>query len=178
MKNHIVISIRITFVLLVITCGIYPLAVWAIGQAAFPDQANGSLIVRDKKIIGSSLIGQDFTGERFFHPRPGSYDPTASGGTNYGPTSKKLLDSIRERAAKYDGPKPIPADAVTGSCSGVDPHISPANAYAQAARVARANGLGLAQVRALIDRHTEGRFLGVFGAPRVNVLRINLELLK
>ena len=171
MKDHILISLRITFALLVITCGIYPLAIWAIGQVAFRDQANGSLIVRDGKIVGSSLIGQEFTSDRFFHSRPGGY-------TNYGPTSKKLLDAIRERVAHYDGPRPIPADAVTQSCSGVDPHISPASAHAQAARVARANGLTLAQVHALIDRHTEGKFLGVFGEPRVNVLRINLELMK
>jgi K+-transporting ATPase ATPase C chain len=124
MRQHIIISIRITIALLVMTCGVYPLAVWAIGQTFFRHQANGSLIVRDGKVIGSEIIGQDFTGERFFHARP-------TGSTNWGPTSKKLLDAIRDRTTKYADTKPaggIPADAVTQSCSGVDPHISPENA--------------------------------------------------
>lgn len=181
MKQHVFISLRITLALLVLTCGLYPAAVWAIGQTFFPQQANGSLLTRDGKVIGSTLIGQDFTGERFFHPRPSSsgYDPSASGGTNWGPTSKKLLDALTERTAKYGDTKPaggIPADAVTASCSGVDPHISPENAASQAARVARANGLPLGRVQALIAAHTEGRFLGIFGEPRVNVLLLNLDV--
>jgi potassium-transporting ATPase KdpC subunit len=178
MKTHILISIRITFALLVITCGIYPLAVWAIGQAAFRDQANGSLIKRNGKVIGSELIGQSFTSERYFHPRPSSsnYDPSASGGTNLGPTSAKLRDSIASAVKAYDIHTNVPADAVTASCSGVDPHISPANAAAQAARVARANKLPLQEVQRLIARHTEERWLGVYGEPRVNVLLLNLEL--
>ena len=180
MKNHILVSIRITFALLVITCGVYPLLVWGIGQLAFRDKANGSLITRNGHVIGSELIGQAFTSERFFHSRPSSsgYDPSASGGTNLGPTSAKLRDSIASAVKAYDAHTNVPADAVTSSCSGVDPHISPANAAAQAARVARANGLPLDDVQRLIARHTEERFLGVFGEPRVNVLLINLELLK
>src|ERR1700686_276578 len=111
MKEHLIISIRITIVLLMITCGIYPLAVWAVGQTAFRDKANGSLIVRDGKVIGSEIIGQDFAGERFFHPRPSAagnngYDGMASGGTNYGPTSKKLLDAISDRVKKYGDTNP------------------------------------------------------------------------
>ena len=180
MKNHLLISIRMTVVLAIITCGIYPAAVWAIGQIAFNHQANGSLIVRNGKVIGSELIGQNFTSDRFFHPRPSAagkdgYDPTATGGTNYGPTSKKLRDSI---AAALGNRRDVPADQVTASASGLDPHISPANAYDQAARVARANHVTETQVRALIDRHIEGRLLGIYGEPRVNVLALNLELQK
>ena len=179
MKN-ILISIRMTVVLLIIVSGIYPLAVWAVGQVAFNHQANGSLIVRNGKVIGSEIIAQNFTGDRFFHPRPSAagkdgYDPTASGGTNLGPTSQKLRDSI---AAAVAGRTNVPADQVTSSASGVDPDISPANAYDQVPRVAKANQRSEADVRALVDRHTEGRFLGIFGEPRVNVLAVNLELQK
>jgi K+-transporting ATPase ATPase C chain len=184
MRQHTLISIRITFALLVITCGLYPLVVWGIGQTAFRDGANGSLLTRNGKVIGSTLIAQNFTGEQYFHPRPsaagsGGYDPSASGGTNWGMTSKKLLDAVTGRTAAYAEVRPaggIPTDAVTASCSGVDPDISPANAYAQAPRVAKANGVPLAQMTALIDRQTGGRFAGVFGEPRVNVLRLNLAL--
>jgi K+-transporting ATPase ATPase C chain len=184
MKEHLIISIRITIALLVITCGIYPLAVWAVGQTAFHDKANGSLILRDGKVIGSEIIGQDFAGERFFHPRPSAagnngYDGMASGGTNYGPTSKKLLDAISDRVTKYGDTKPaggIPADAVTASCSGLDPHISPENAASQSARVARANGLTQSQVDDMIRKRTESRFLGIYGEPRVNVLLLNLDI--
>jgi K+-transporting ATPase ATPase C chain len=179
MKEHLIISIRITLVLLVITCGFYPLAVWGVAQL-FPRQANGSLIVRNGTVIGSDLIGQNFVGDRYFHPRPSAagkdgYDPTASGGTNFGPTSKKLRDAV---AQEVGGRTNVPADAVTSSASGLDPHISPANAYAQAERVARANGVAVEIIRALIARHTEGRFLGIYGEPRVNVLELNLELLQ
>jgi len=184
MAEHIKIAIRITIALLVITCGFYPLAVWGIGQTAFRDQANGSLITRDGKVIGSEIIGQNFAGERFFHGRPSNagsdgYDPRASGGTNWGPTSKKLLDAIADRTTKYADTRPaggIPADAVTASCSGVDPHISPENAFSQAARVAAANKLPLDRVEAMIRARTEGRFMGIFGEPRVNVLLLNLDL--
>ena len=184
MVEHVKISLRITVVLLVITCGFYPLAVWGIGQTFFRDKANGSLITRNGNVIGSEIIGQNFAGDRFFHPRPSAagtdgYDPTASGGSNLGPTSKKLLDAISDRTTKYADTRPargIPADAVTASCSGVDPHISPENAASQAARVARANGIPLARVQQMIAAHTEGRFLGIFGEPRVNVLLLNLAL--
>jgi K+-transporting ATPase ATPase C chain len=184
MKEHLFPAVRLTFVLLVLLCVIYPAVVWGIGQVAFRDQANGSLLVRDGKVIGSSLIGQAFTSERFFHSRPSAagadgYDATASGGSNLGPTSQKLHDRIAQSIAGYRDERPaggIPADAVTASASGLDPHISPANAAAQAARVARANQMSGEEVRRLIDTHTEGRFLGIFGEPRVNVLELNLEL--
>jgi K+-transporting ATPase ATPase C chain len=184
MVEHIKISLRITVALLVITCGFYPALVWAIGQVAFRHQANGSLIERNGKVVGSELIGQNFAGQRFFHPRPSAagndgYDGTASGGTNFGPTSRKLLDAISDRVTKYSDTRPaggIPADAVTASGSGLDPHISPASALSQAARVARANGLPSAQVESLIRRQTEGRFLGIYGEPRVNVLLLNLDI--
>ncbi|HVR41232.1 MAG TPA: K(+)-transporting ATPase subunit C, partial [Thermoanaerobaculia bacterium] len=153
MKQHIVISLRITLVLLVITCGIYPVVVWGIGQLAFRDKANGSLIVRDGKIIGSSLIGQTFTSDRYFHSRPDPHDAMASGGSNLGPTSKKLRDRIAVVAEKN-----IPADAVTTSASGLDPHISPDNALMQIPRVAKARGLDEARIRALVEQHTEHRF--------------------
>ncbi len=184
MFEHIKISIRITIVLLIITCGLYPAIVWGIGQIAFRHQANGSLIERNGKVIGSEIIGQNFTSERYFHPRPSAagndgYDATASGGSNLGPTSKKLRDTINDRVTKYADTKPsggIPADAVTASASGLDPHISPVNALSQAARVARARGLSSTQIESMIHAHTENRFLGIYGEPRVNVLLLNLDL--
>jgi K+-transporting ATPase, C subunit len=184
MTEHIKISIRITIALLIITCGFYPLAVWAIGQTVFHDKANGSLITRDGKVIGSEIIGQNFADEKFFHGRPSNagsdgYDPSASGGTNWGATSKKLLAAITQRTTQYADTKPaggIPADAVTASCSGVDPHISPENATSQAPRVARVNKLPLEHVQQMIAAQTEGRFLGIYGEPRVNVLRLNLAI--
>jgi potassium-transporting ATPase KdpC subunit len=161
MKDHIVVSIRITLVLLVITCGVYPLAIWAIGQLAFHDKANGSLIMREGKIIGSALIGQQFSADRYFHARP-------AGVSNLGPTSRALAERLggRDRAA----------DAATTSASGVDPHISPPNAFAQVARVAKARRIDENRLRALVQRHVKGRFLGVYGEPRVNVLLLNLAL--
>ena len=181
MKEHLLISLRITAVLLAITCGIYPVAVWGIGQLAFNHRANGSLITRNGRVIGSELIGQNFTDERFFHPRPSAagndgYDPTASGGTNLGPPSKKLRDAVAAAVWSYEIHANVPADAVTASASGLDPHISPENALAQAPRVARANGMPLDRVQALIRQRTEGRFAGIFGEPRVNVLLLNLDL--
>lgn len=184
MKEHVRISLRITAALFVVTCVIYPALVWVIGQAAFRDQANGSLIERNGVLIGSELIGQNFASDRFFHPRPSAagndgYDGTASGGTNFGPTSRKLLDAINGRIAKYADAKlagGIPADALTSSGSGLDPHISPENAFLQASRVARASGLPLRKVESLIRNHTEPRFLGIYGEPRVNVLLLNLDI--
>jgi K+-transporting ATPase ATPase C chain len=176
MKQHILISLRMTAVMVVLTCGLYPLAVFAIAQLSFPHQANGSFGPH-----GSELIGQAFTSPRFFHSRPSAagndgYDGTASTGTNLGPTSKKLRDAIAAAVQSYDVQTNVPADAVTSSGSGLDPHISPENAYAQAARVAKANGLPIEHVSAMIQRRIEHRFLGVFGEPRVNVLLINQEL--
>jgi K+-transporting ATPase ATPase C chain len=175
MKQHLFISIRITIALLVITCGIYPAVVWGIGQVAFRHQANGSLITRNGHVIGSELIGQNFTSDRYFHPRPSAanYDATASGGSNLGPTSRKLAERI---AASTHGDRNIPADAVTTSASGLDPHISPANALMQVHRVANARGMDENHLRAIVEQHVEGRFIGVFGEPRVNVLLLNLAL--
>ena len=183
LTGHIVVSIRITIVLLVITCGLYPLAIWTIGQILFRDKATGSLITREGHVIGSTLIAQNFTGDRFFHPRPSAagsdgYDASSSGGTNLGPTSRKLRDAVAGAIQSFDVKTNVPADAVTSSGSGLDPHISPDNAMAQAPRVARANHLPLQRVQAMIRARTEGRFLGIYGEPRVNVLLLNLDLLQ
>ena len=183
MKNYIVISLRMAAILAVITCGLYPLAVFAIAQIAFHDKANGSFREFRGRVVGSELIGQNFASDRFFHSRPSAagsagYDATSSGGTNLGPTSKKLLDAIAARVKAFDVRSNVPADAVTSSASGLDPHISPQNAYAQAARVARANGMSKAAVEAMIRERTEGRFLGLYGEPRVNVLALNVELVQ
>jgi K+-transporting ATPase ATPase C chain len=178
MKQHLLVSLRMTFVLVILTCGIYPLVVFALAQLAFREKANGSFIMHNGRVIGSELIGQSFASDRLFHSRPSSsdYDATASGGTNLGPTSKKLRDAVSSAVKSFDVHVNVPADAVTSSASGLDPHISPANANAQAGRVAHANGLALEQVRVLIARSTEERFLGVFGEPRVNALRLNLAI--
>jgi K+-transporting ATPase ATPase C chain len=173
-------------VLAVILCGLYTLAAWVLAQGLFPGRANGSLIVRDGVVAGSSLIGRQFTSPEYFHPRPSAagegYDGGRSGGTNLGPLSKALAETVRDRIAAYreenglDAAAPVPADAVTASASGLDPHISPENARIQARRVSRARGLAEADVLARIEACTEGRTLGILGEPRVNVLRLNLAL--
>ena len=179
-------SLLATAALAVLLCGVYPLAVHLIGRGVFPGRADGSLLVRDGVVVGSSLIGRSFEGPRYFHPRPSAagtgYDGTASGGTNLGPLSKALSEAVARLAADYRAENGlpagtlIPADAVTSSASGLDPHISPANARLQAARVARARGLDESFVRARVEAFTEERDLGVLGEPRVNVLRLNLDL--
>jgi len=179
-------SLLATAALAVLLCGVYPLAVHLIGRGVFPGRADGSLLVRDGAVVGSSLIGRSFEGPRYFHPRPSAagtgYDGTASGGTNLGPLSKALSEAVASRAADYRAENGLPAgtllpaDAVTSSASGLDPHISPANARLQAARVARARGLAEADVLVRIEAFTEGRDLGVLGEPRVNVLKLNLDL--
>lgn len=160
----------------------YPLAVTAVAQVAFPGQADGSLIERDGRVVGSRLIGQNFAGPRYFHPRPSAagegYDAMASSPSNLGPTNEKLLRAVDERRAAYrqanDAPAPI--DALTASGSGLDPHISQANARLQAPRIARARGLDPGDVLALVAEHTASRSLGFLGEPGVNVLELNLTL--
>jgi K+-transporting ATPase ATPase C chain len=189
MKNgmqQLRIALVVTALTLVLLCGIYPLVVWGVSQAVFPGQANGSLITRDGAIVGSALIGQNFSAEKYFHPRPSAagngYDAANSSGSNLGPTSQKLFDAIKERVAAYrkenglaDG-DPIPADAVTASGSGLDPEISPPNAMLQAGRVARARGWEPARMENLVRSHSRGRALGILGDPGVNVLGLNLAL--
>jgi len=176
-----------TLVLAVVCSGVYPLIVLGISQALFRDKANGSLIVvKDGAVRGSKLIGQNFASEKYFHSRPSAagngYDATSSGGSNLGPTSQKLNDAIKDRVAAYraeNGLKetdPVPADAVTASGSGLDPHISLQNAELQIPRVARTRGMAEEKVRELVQQNTNGRDLGVFGEPGVNVLELNLAL--
>lgn len=177
-----------TIVLAAVCCGAYPLAVTGIAKLAFRHQADGSLITDPQGgVIGSALLGQNFTGEGYFHPRPSAagangYDAANSCGSNLGPTSRKLADQIKERIAAYrtsnglGTDQPVPADAVTASGSGLDPHISPANAALQTARVARARSLPPDQVRALISASTDRAGLGLLGEDGVNVLRLNLAL--
>ena len=180
------ISLLATLSLAVILCGLYPLVVWILAQGLFPAKAGGSMIVQDGKVIGSSLISQRFTDPKYFHPRPSAagqgYDAASSGGSNLGPISKKLVEAIGQRVMDYRAENNltpdalVPADAVTASASGLDPHISLRNALLQASRVARARGLGEKSVVRQIETHTEGRDLGILGEPRVNVLLLNLAL--
>jgi K+-transporting ATPase ATPase C chain len=179
-------SVAAVLSLAVISCGIYPAAVWILAQGLFPAKANGSLVMRSGAILGSRLIGQGFAESKYFHPRPSAagqgFDAASSGGRNLGPTSKKLVDAVRQRIADYRaennlGPDTIvPADAVTASASGLDPHISLKNALLQTPRVARVRGLDEMAVRKLVETYTEGRDLGILGEPRVNVLMLNLAL--
>jgi K+-transporting ATPase ATPase C chain len=180
-------SLVLTAVFAVLLCGAYPLAVWAGAQAFFPAKANGSLVADATGTVrGSQLLAQNFSSAKYFQPRPSAagtgYDATSSSGTNLGPTSQKLADSIKAAVAAYRttnglaADAAVPADAVTSSGSGLDPHISPANAQFQAARVAQARHLPLAQVQALILRTVRDRDWGVFGEPTVNVLQLNVAL--
>jgi K+-transporting ATPase ATPase C chain len=185
MKQILLPAVMLTLVITVLTGLVYPLVVTGLSQAFFPHQANGSLITVNGKIVGSSLIGQKFTRPEYFHGRPSGagdgYDAANSGATNLGPTNQALVNRVRDDIKKFreENPTytgPIPADLLTSSASGLDPHISPASAYAQIDRVAKARGSSADAVRQAIDRHVEGRQFGIFGEPRVNVLELNLDL--
>jgi len=204
MAKQLVTAIRLTLVLLLLVSGVYPLVVWGLSQVAFKHQANGSLLTNAQgQVIGSALLAQGFTKPEYFHPRPSAagngYDPTQSSGTNLGPTSDKLINGVHKDLAPgkpdpadFDGVvdlakqyrkdngladnTPVPVDAVTRSGSGLDPHISPANAALQADRVAGARGTTGDTVRGLIKQNTSGRALGFLGEPAVNVLTLNVAL--
>ena len=180
-------AVLATLALAVICCGLYPLVVFGISQTLFRDKANGSLIVDPNGTVrGSKLLGQSFTADKYFHPRPSAagngYDAANSGGSNLGPTSQKLNDAMKEHITAYrkenglSDTDPVPADAVTASGSGLDPHISLRNAELQTPRVAKASGLTEERVRELIRQNTEGPDLGFLGEPGVNVLLLNLAL--
>jgi K+-transporting ATPase ATPase C chain len=181
-------SIVATIFFAIILCGVYPLVVFGAAQLFFPHQANGSLLVDKSRVIrGSALLAQNFTGAQYFHPRPSAagangFDPTSSSGSNLGPTSSNLVANITGNIATYRSDNnlatnaPVPADAVTASGSGLDPHISPANAEIQIARVAKARGISEDRVREFVKQNTSGRDLGLFGEPRVNVMTLNFSL--
>ena len=178
-------AFRMTLVLTVLTGLIYPGVVTGLCQLLFRDRANGSLITANGQVVGSSLIGQAFTKPEYFHGRPSAagngYDGLSSGGANLGPTNQKLIDRVKKDVDAFhkenpDYKGPIPADLLTTSASGLDPHISVASAEAQIARVAKTRGVSEDQIRSLIASHTEGRDLGFMGEPRVNVLELNLAL--
>ena len=186
MRKTIIIGLRVTAVTLGLTGIVYPCLVTTLAQVLFPRQASGSLVTDDSgKVVGSALIGQRFGKAWYFQPRPSAagdgFDPTASGGSNLGPTSRKLRDRVRadiERLRK-DNPEaigPVPDELVTTSASGLDPHLSPAGALWQVPRVARARGIAPQRVRAILESMIEGRDLGVLGEPRVNILLLNLAL--
>ena len=192
MAQHLRPAVLLLVLLTVITGLAYPLALTGIAQLVFPTQANGSLIERDGKVVGSSLIGQTFTEDKYFHGRPSAttdtdpkdptktipapYNAANSAGSNLGPTSKALVDRVKEDVGKLDAKGPVPVDLVTTSGSGLDPDISPAAAEFQVERVAKARGLAPERVRALVAEATQGRTFGLIGEPRVNVLQLNLAL--
>ncbi len=185
MKDHVFVSVRLLVVFTILLGFGYPAAVWAVGRVAFPSAAGGSFVARDGRVVGSSLIGQAVTSPGLFRTRPSAagsgYDAAVSSGSNLGPTSKTLADRVtaevaKARAENVGAKGPVPADAVTASGSGLDPHVSPGFALWQVPRVAKETGIPAADLEAVVARRTEGRFLGLFGEPRVNVLLINLEV--
>lgn len=183
----LIVAIRMTIVLTVLTGLAYPIVMTGISLAVLPDQARGSLIVRNGKAIGSSLIGQNFSAPGYFHSRPSAagdkgYDASSSSGSNLGPTNKVLIEAVKSRLKNVLEENPgttaaqVPIDMVTASGSGLDPEISPAAAQVQEARVAKARGISEDQVRKLVDQSTRGRWMGILGEPGVNVLQLNLAL--
>ena len=183
LTRNLITATLMTIVTTVLFGLVYPLLVTGLAQVIFPDKANGQLIEQNGKIVGSRLIGQAFSSPGYFRSRPSAagagYDATSSGGTNLGPTNKKLIDAVQAavEAARDENPDvPVPVDLVTSSASGLDPHISPAAALFQAPRIARERGMPQQDIRRLIDTYTAGRPLGFFGEPAVNVLELNLAL--
>lgn len=192
MRRQLLTGLRVTAALLVVTCGIYPLAVWAIGRVAFRDKTDGSFVTAKGAVVGSTLIGQTWNDQdgkplrQYFQPRPSAagdgYDPTASGGSNLGPSNPKLIAGVTQRILAYRdfnglaSDSAVPVDAVTASGSGLDPDISVANALAQAGRVATARGVSSDRVVALVKAHTRNRVWGILGEKSVNVLDLNLAL--
>jgi potassium-transporting ATPase KdpC subunit len=183
MKKNLLTAVLMTIATTILLGIVYPLVVTGIAQVIFPKRANGQLIVKNGKIVGSSIIGQGFFGPEYFHSRPSAagkgYDAANSAGSNLGPTNQKLIDRVKGDvgAAQADNPgKPVPIDLVTTSASGFDPHITPAAAEFQLPRIAKERGTTVEQVRSLLGKHTEARQLGVLGEARVNVLELNLEL--
>lgn len=183
MKNHLIVAMKFTLITTLLFGLLYPLAVTGLSHLLFPKQANGSLIEKNGQILGSRLIGQPFTSDKYFHSRPSAagtgYDATASSGSNLGPTNKQLVDRVKQDVAKLQQENPgvaIPADLVTSSGSGLDPDISPAAAEFQIPRIARARGISAETLRPLVARHTQQRQWGILGEARVNVLELNLDL--
>ena len=186
MRRQLLPALRLLGVFTVLVGIAYPLFVTGVAQVAFPDQADGSIVTVDGAAVGSSLLGQEFTGDEYFESRPSAagegYDATSSGPSNLGPSNPDLLAAVEERAVAYrernglESDAAVPVDAVTASASGLDPHISMANARLQAERVAAARGVQVEEVLALVDDHTEGRTLGFLGEEGVNVLELNLAL--
>jgi K+-transporting ATPase ATPase C chain len=187
MIKEIKTSLIVTAILLVICCGIYPLVVFGAGQLLFPKQANGSLVLDSTgKPIASTLLGQTFSADKYFAPRPSAagtgYDSTSSGGSNYGATSQALHDAVQQRVADYrkanhlPDSQSVPADAVEASASGLDPHISLKNAALQLPRVAKARGMSEDDLKALVVKYTDGRDFGILGEPGVNIVKLNLAL--
>ncbi len=179
-RRQVFAAVRVLLVLTIVLGVLYPLAVTGLARLAMPGRADGSLVESGGEAVGSALIGQEFSGPDWFHGRPDPFDPSASGATNLGPSNGLLAGAVAraafEVALREQWAGPIPADAVSGSGSGLDPHISPEYARLQAPRVAAARGLGMEEVLDLVDRLTEGRTLGFLGEPRVNVLLLNLAL--
>ena len=183
MKNHLMVAVKFTLITTLLFGLLYPLAVTGLSQLLFPKQANGSLIEKNGQVLGSRLIGQAFSSDKYFHSRPSAagsgYDATASSGSNLAPTNQQLVDRVKQDVARLQQENPgvpIPGDLVTASGSGLDPDLSPAAGEFQIPRIARARGINADSLRPLIARHTQPRQWGILGESRVNVLELNLEL--